>query len=132
MLEIIPFEQANIIGFRLDGRISDEEYHQAVAIIETALENSEKIRVYAEVERLGGMSLETFFENKLHDIDFVACHLCDSFFRLFGCCDLPGYRFGEPGHSVKHRRRVAAGRGDRWSGEEYARRPHLAFFNRFS
>ena len=63
MIETISFEEPNIIGFRLDGKIDDESYDQAVAAIQAALKNHERICIYAEVERLGGMSLETFLEN---------------------------------------------------------------------
>ena len=63
MIERIPFEETNIVGFRLDGKIDDDSYHRTIDAINIALENNDKIRVYAEVESLGGMSLDTFFEN---------------------------------------------------------------------
>ena len=63
MIEIIPFDEPNIIGFRLDGKIDDDGYNRAVAEIQQALDNNHKIRIYAEVEKFGGMSLEKFFEN---------------------------------------------------------------------
>ena len=71
MIEIIPFEESNIIGFRLDGKIDDESFNQTVTGIQAALENNQKIRIYAEVEKLGGMSLETFFENLKAKIEFL-------------------------------------------------------------
>jgi hypothetical protein len=63
MIDLIQFEEPNIVGFRLDGQIDEESFHNAVAAIEDALANNEGIRVYAEVKRVGGMPLETFFEN---------------------------------------------------------------------
>ena len=63
MIEPILFEEPHIIGFVLDGKIDDEGFEKAVAAIEDALANNERIRVYAEVKTLGGMSPETFFEN---------------------------------------------------------------------
>ena len=63
MIEIIPFDEPNVVGFRLDGKIDDDGYDQAVAEIEQALEKNDKISIYAEVEKFGGMSLEKFFEN---------------------------------------------------------------------
>lgn len=63
MIEIIPFDEPNIIGFRLDGKIDDESYDQAVAEIQQALDNNDNISIYAEVEKFGGMSIEKFFDN---------------------------------------------------------------------
>ena len=63
MIELISFEEPNIVGFRLDGKIDEESFDKAVAAIEEVLANNERIRIYAEVKSLGGMSLETFFEN---------------------------------------------------------------------
>ena len=57
------FQEANIIGLKLDGAIDDEAFDAAIAAINHALDNNEKIRIYAEVTSIGGMSLETFFEN---------------------------------------------------------------------
>ena len=63
MIDLIQFDESNIVGFRLEGKIDEESFHQAVAAIENALADNERIRVYAEVKNLDGMSLETFFEN---------------------------------------------------------------------
>lgn len=63
MIEIIPFDEPDIIGFRLDGKIDDAGYDQAVAEIQQAIANNNKISIYAEVVKFGGMSIETFFEN---------------------------------------------------------------------
>ena len=63
MIEIIPFDESNVVGFRLDGRIDDVDYDQTVAEIQQALDNNKKIRINAEVENFGGMSVEKFFEN---------------------------------------------------------------------
>lgn len=63
MIEIIAFDEPNIIGFRLDGKLDNDGYNRMVAEIQQALNNNDKIRIYAEVEKFGGMSLEKFFEN---------------------------------------------------------------------
>lgn len=63
MIEIIPFEEANIVGLKLAGKIDEESYNTAINAINMALEKNPKIRIYAEVVSIGGMSLETFFEN---------------------------------------------------------------------
>jgi hypothetical protein len=58
MIKIIPFEEPNIIGFRLDGKIDVAGYDQAVAKIQQALDSNDRISIYAEVEKFGGMSIE--------------------------------------------------------------------------
>ena len=63
MIEIIPFDEGNIVGFKLAGKIDDQSYHNAVNAINAALENNNKIRIYAEVVSIGGMSLDAFFDN---------------------------------------------------------------------
>ena len=63
MIEIIHFDKPNVIGFRLDGKIDDDGYDRAIAKIQQALDNNDKISIYAEVEKFGGLSIEKFFEN---------------------------------------------------------------------
>ena len=73
MLEIIPFEEDNIIGFRLEGRIEEESFDEAVAQMEEKLKKHEKLRVYAEIEEIGGMNVNTFMK----DIHFKLKHFTD-------------------------------------------------------
>jgi len=71
MIEIINFDEPDIIGFRLDGKIDDAGYDGAVAKIQQALDNNHKISIYAEVEKFGGMSIDKFFENFKVKFDFL-------------------------------------------------------------
>ena len=73
MLELIPFEEGNIIGFRLSGRIEDESFDEAAAKMEEMLKEHKKLRVYAEIEEIGGMSVNTFMKN----IHFKLKHFTD-------------------------------------------------------
>ena len=73
MLELIPFEEGNVIGFRLNGRIEDDEFDEAVGLIEKKLKEYKKLRVYAEIEKVGGMSVNTFMK----DIHFKLRHWMD-------------------------------------------------------
>ena len=73
MLEIIPFEEGNIIGLRLNGKIEDEEFDETVAKIEEMLKEHKKLRVYAEIEEIGGMSVNTFMK----DMHFKFKHFLD-------------------------------------------------------
>ena len=63
MLEIIPFEEKNIIGFRLEGSIDDDGLDRGFEELREVLEGNDKVRVYAEVENIGWESVETFFRN---------------------------------------------------------------------
>jgi len=73
MLELIPFKEGNIIGFRLDGRIEDESFDEATAKMEEMLKEHDKLRVYAEIEEIGGMSVDTLMK----DIHFKLKHFTD-------------------------------------------------------
>jgi hypothetical protein len=70
MVEIIPFEESNIIGVRLNGRIEDEEFDEITEKIEDMLNEHDKLRVYAEIEKIGGMSVNTLMK----DIHFKLKH----------------------------------------------------------
>ena len=63
MIEEILFDEPDIVGFKVDGKIDNEGFEKTVVIINEALANNNKISVYAEVNSLGGMSAETFFKN---------------------------------------------------------------------
>lgn len=63
MLEIIPFEEGNIIGFRLSGKMEDDEFDEIVVRMGGMLKEHKKLRVYAEVEEFKGMSVNTFMKD---------------------------------------------------------------------
>jgi hypothetical protein len=63
MLEIIPFEEKNIIGLRMAGSIDSDGLERAFGKLREAFEANDKIRVYIEVEGIGWDSVETFFRN---------------------------------------------------------------------
>lgn len=63
MLELIPFEEGNIIGFRLSGKMEDDEFDEIVVRMEGMLKEHKKLRVYAEVEDFKGMSVNTFMKD---------------------------------------------------------------------
>ena len=63
MLEIIPFEEGNIIGFHLSGKMEDDEFDGIVVRMEGMLKEHKKLRIYAEVEEFKGMSVNTFMKD---------------------------------------------------------------------
>jgi hypothetical protein len=71
MIEPIPLPADNVVGFRIDGKIVADDISRVVDVIERRLGRHSKLRVYAEVERLTGMSAGAFIK----DIGFSLRHL---------------------------------------------------------
>jgi len=63
MIELIPFDEGNVIGFRLKGKIEDNEFDEIVSLMEKRLTEHKKLRVYAEIEEFKGMSVNTFMKD---------------------------------------------------------------------
>lgn len=70
MITMIPFDADNVVGIRIDGKISTEEFEDAKQTIEDKFGRHEKIRLYAEILSFGGISLEAL----LKDIKFSLGH----------------------------------------------------------
>ena len=62
MIELIETDD-HVFGFRATGKLSGEEFDRIVAYIDDKFTRHERLRMYAEIERLGGMSLGTFWKN---------------------------------------------------------------------
>lgn len=73
MIEQIPLPIDNVVGFRINGKISADDVSRVTDVIEARLRRHPKLRVYAEVDRFSGMSMEAFFK----DISFSLRHLRD-------------------------------------------------------
>ena len=73
MIEPIPLPLDNVVGFRVDGKISADDVSRIADEIEARLARHARLRVYAEVERFSGMSVEAFFK----DLTFSIRHLRD-------------------------------------------------------
>ncbi|HEX6927732.1 MAG TPA: STAS/SEC14 domain-containing protein, partial [Gammaproteobacteria bacterium] len=63
MLQTIPFTTGDTVGFRIEGKVSDEEFDRAVAEIDEKLAIHGKLMLYTEVESFGGMPVKTFFKD---------------------------------------------------------------------
>ena len=63
MIENIPFDEDNIIGLRLKGKIEDNEFDEIVSLMEERLKRHKKLRFYAEIEEFKGMSVNTFMKD---------------------------------------------------------------------
>lgn len=70
MLTLIPFDADNVVGLRIEGKISTREFEDAKKAIEEKFGRHEKISLYAEIFSFGGISLEAM----LKDIKFSLGH----------------------------------------------------------
>lgn len=61
-IKLIPHKPNKILGLNIDGRIEAEDIDRVVKSIENRLKQSEKLRIYAEVNNCSGMSLEAFIK----------------------------------------------------------------------
>ncbi|HSS63091.1 MAG TPA: STAS/SEC14 domain-containing protein [Gammaproteobacteria bacterium] len=73
MIEPIPLPADNVVGFRIDGKIDADDISRIADVIEARLERYPKLRVYAEVDRVSGVSVAAFVK----DITFSLRHLKD-------------------------------------------------------
>lgn len=73
MIEMIPTEADNIIGFRFSGKFEADDFEMVTDLMEKRFKDHEKLRVYAEVESFKGMSLMAF----LKDLAFSLKHFRD-------------------------------------------------------
>ena len=63
MLTFIDFGEMNIVGIRIDGKITDQEFDQVIEQFEQKFKQYEKVRLYAEMENFGGMEVKAFFKD---------------------------------------------------------------------
>lgn len=63
MIEIIPTETGNVVGFIIDGKIETNDIEKVATLVEEKLKDHDKLRVYVELKHLGGISLEALLED---------------------------------------------------------------------
>jgi len=63
MIDIIHTDADNIVGCRIDGKINTADIEKVANYIEEKLKTNRKLRIYVEVKRLKGISLEAFFKD---------------------------------------------------------------------
>ncbi|WP_101675566.1 SpoIIAA family protein [Alloalcanivorax mobilis] len=59
MIELMGIPDDRVVGVRIDGHVDKAAFDQIIAEIEARSAHHEKLRIYAEIHSLGGMSLET-------------------------------------------------------------------------
>lgn len=63
MLSFIDFGDTNIIGIRIKGKITEDEFDEVIERFEKKFENHKKVRLYVEIEDFGGMEIKAFFKD---------------------------------------------------------------------
>jgi hypothetical protein len=70
MIEQLPSSSQNVLGFRLSGKLHDEDYKHFVPTIDAAVAQSGKIRLLAEFHDFHGWDLHALWD----DIKFSTTH----------------------------------------------------------
>lgn len=63
MIDIIPTNTDNVVGCKVDGKINTEDIEKLANYIEDKLLKNKKLRIYVEVAKLEGISLEALFKD---------------------------------------------------------------------
>lgn len=63
MIDIIPTNADNVIGCRIDGKIDTGDIETVAEYIEDKIMQDKKQRIYVELIKLEGISLEALFKN---------------------------------------------------------------------
>jgi len=63
MIETIPFEADNVVGFRITGKLRGETLDAISASLDDKLRRHAKVRIYAEMPRFEGMTPEAVFDD---------------------------------------------------------------------
>ena len=70
MLTFIDFGDTNVVGIKIDGKITEEEFDGIISKFEEKFERFEKVHLYAEMKNFDGMELKAFFK----DLKFGLTH----------------------------------------------------------
>ena len=70
MVELIDFQRGNVVGLKIDGEITEEEFDKIASFCEDKINEFQNIRLYAELKSYGGMSPKAV----LKDIKFGIKH----------------------------------------------------------
>ncbi len=73
MLELIPTGSDQVVGLHVQGKIETADFEKVIREIEDKLKLYPKLRIYAEIESLEGMSPEALWK----DLKFTVQHFRD-------------------------------------------------------
>lgn len=63
MIELLSVGTGNVIGYRIKGKIETDDFDRIASFIEENLKTHDKLRIFAEIESIEGMSLEAFVKD---------------------------------------------------------------------
>ncbi|MEM9193549.1 MAG: STAS/SEC14 domain-containing protein [Myxococcota bacterium] len=63
MLTILDIGAPNVIGLEIDGKIEIDDINRVKTVVEEQLQNHDKLRIYVELNEIGGISLEALWED---------------------------------------------------------------------
>jgi len=70
MIEQLPQNSPNVLGFKLSGRLHDQDYAKFVPVIDTAIQSCGEIRLLAQFHDFQGWDMHALWD----DIRFSATH----------------------------------------------------------
>lgn len=71
MIELLPMDRENVVGYRVSGRVDRADLKPVVSELERLFKFHDRLRVYAEVESFDGITLPALIE----DLRFGLRHL---------------------------------------------------------
>jgi hypothetical protein len=63
MIHLVPTGAHHVVGLRIEGKITADDFQTAVAELEGRLKAHDQVRVYAEIGEISGMTLEAFIKD---------------------------------------------------------------------
>src|SRR5262245_8991062 len=73
MIEQLPRSSGRMLGFKLSGKLHDQDYQHFVPIVETAIQSQGKVRLLAHFEDFHGWDLHAIWD----DTKFATKHCAD-------------------------------------------------------
>jgi hypothetical protein len=70
MIERLPERSAHVLGFKMSGKLHDEDYKTFVPLIDAAVAKEGKVRLFAQFEDFHGWDLHALWD----DIQFATTH----------------------------------------------------------
>lgn len=73
MIEMIPVENEQLVAYRVEGSVTEEDFERVASALEDRMESGEPVRLYAEIASLKGMTMDALASN----LAFGAKHATD-------------------------------------------------------
>lgn len=70
MLHFIELASDRVVGFRIEGKVTNEDFEKVAALVQTRLAAHDKLRIYAEVPEFEGIAIDALFK----DLKFALGH----------------------------------------------------------